>query len=198
MNVKKQVVLILRRTFIMTNLQMEIKKNRVAEVILLQVLQSIVDDKYFIEDVADNEECYHLGDVKVTDRDGNIAYYDAKNDGVIHKTGRVFCESHKYFFNTMKKHTGFMEDGNYDYLSVVDRVDKKIYILDFKILKSIYKDYKEVQTTLKDCYSYGTVIPLDECRREKALVYTINYDGDDSCYYALDVINEQGYSAIRL
>ena len=177
----------------MNNFKMEIKKNKVAEEILLQVIQSIVDDKYLVEDVSDDAECYHLGDVKLTDKDGGTVYLDAKNDGVIHKTGRVFCESHKFFFRNMKKHSGFMEDGKYDYLCVVDRNSKKIYVLDFRVLKSIYKEYRQVETTLADCYSFGTVIPLDECKKERALIYTITYDCENDSYYALDCVKEQKY-----
>jgi hypothetical protein len=177
------------------NFKKELKKNRIAEIILLQVLQSVADDKIDFVDVTDNPDLYHYGDIMGTDKNGNVTFFDAKNDGIIAKTGRVFCESHKYFFNNMKRHSGYMEDGKYDYMCVVDRKSNKIYVLDFKVLKSIYKDYKEVQTTLSDAYSYGTVIPLDECRKEKALIYTITYDGDDTGYYALDVKNEQKYGS---
>lgn len=178
-------------------LKREVKKNRIAEVILMQVLESIFDDKALVEDVADNPDCYHLGDVRVTNKTGNSFYFDAKNDGIISKTGNVFCESHKYFFKNMqKKYDGFMEDGNYDYLSVVDRVSKKIYILDFKVLKKIYPNYRRIQTTLSDCYSYGTVIPLDECKKKGALLHTINYEEEKGSYFALNMTFEQRHSTM--
>ena len=170
----------------------ELKKNRIAEVILLQVLESIYDDNALIEDVADNPDCYHLGDVMVTNRVGNTYYFDAKNDGCIHKTGNVFCESHKHFLRNMKtRHSGFMEDGNYDYLSIVDRVSKCIYILDFKVLKKIYKNYRKVQTVLEDAYCYGNVISLEECKKKGALLHTINYEEENGSYYAINMTFEQ-------
>lgn len=174
------------------NFKEELKKNRIAEVILMQVLESIYDDAAIVEDVADNPECYHLGDVRVTDKIGNSFYFDAKNDGVIHKTGNVFCETHKYFLRKMnERHTGFMEDGKYDYLSIVDRVSKKIYILDFKVLKKIHKNYRKVQTTLCDAYCHGTVISLEECKKKGALLHVINYEEEKGSYFALDMTFEQ-------
>ena len=166
----------------------EIKKNRIAEIILQEVLISIVDDKCSVEDVANNPEYYHYGDVRVTDKDGNSFYLDCKNDGVIHKTGNVFCETHKFFFRKPnERHTGFMEDGLYDYLCVVDRVSQIIYILDFSVLKKIHKNYQKVSTTLEDAYCYGNVISLDECKKKKALICKINYEEERGNYYALDV-----------
>lgn len=173
------------------NFKEELKKNRVAEIILMQVLESIYDDAALVEDVADNENCFYLGDVRVTDKIGNSFYFDAKNDGVIHKTGNVFCEDYKFFLRKMnERHNGFMSS-NYDYLSIVDRVSKKIYILDFKVLKKIYKNYRRVQTTLCDAQCHGTVIPLEECKKKGALLHVINYEEESGSYYALNMTFEQ-------
>lgn len=175
----------------------ELKKNRIAEVILKQVLESIYDDKALVDDVTDSPECYHKGDIRITDKNGNVYYLDAKNDGVIHKTQRVFCETYKYFFKDMKRHTGFMEDGLYDFLTIVDRKSEIIYILDFAVLKKIHKDYKEVESMQDDAFCYGAIIPLTECKKEKALLYTIKYEGENDSYWATDLTIHQNKDVLN-
>ena len=190
MNVEEAINFTALEAFMRNDFKKELEKNRIAEVILLQVLSSIAENMVF-EDVTNNPELFHYGDIKSTDKDGNVYYWDCKNDGVIHKTGRVFCETHKYFFRDMKRSAGFMENGKYDYLCVVDRVDGRIYILDFSVLLRIHKNYKEVKSIQSDAYCYGTVIPLNECRKQQALLYTIKYAKEGSAYFATDVICEQ-------
>jgi hypothetical protein len=178
------------------SLKSEREKNRIAEIILLKVLETVFDDIYGVYDVADNPEHYHDGDVRLVSKDGNEYFLDAKNDGCIHKTNNVFLETHKRFFSKLSEvREGFIHS-NYDYLAVVDRESKCIYILDFKKLKKLHEEnyYRRINTTLSDCYAYGVVVPLHECRDKGALICKIDYEVEGNQkdekkrnYYAIDV-----------
>ena len=87
------------------NLQYEINKNRIGETILYNVLCAMYDGRtdIKIENVACDEECYHLGDIRITNSAGKIYYFDAKNDGRINETGNVFCEDYKKFYSNSQK-----------------------------------------------------------------------------------------------
>lgn len=171
------------------NMDYETKKNRVAETILYDVCRDMYKERACeIENVADNADCYHLGDIKITDTNTGYAYYfDAKNDGVISRTGNVFCEEYKYYYeNPKERHTGFMRDGEYDFLCIVDRVSAKIYFIDFEKLKEIYKKYRMVNTKLYDAVSYGYIVPLREVERLGALAKVVAYEGN----------GEEGYKVV--
>ena len=43
--------------------------------------------------VRDNPEYFHIGDLITADGKG----WDVKDDGVIHRTGNVFCETRKHW-----------------------------------------------------------------------------------------------------
>lgn len=160
------------------NLQYEINKNRIGETILYNVLCAMYDGRtdIKIENVACDEECYHLGDIRITNSAGKIYYFDAKNDGRINETGNVFCEDYKKFYsNSQKIHSGFMRDGKYDILCVIDRIGSKIYFINFSKLKEIYKKYRFVGTELEDAISYGYVVPISEIEKIGAMEMVVDY-----------------------
>lgn len=130
------------------------------------------------ESVHDDKDLWHNGDIRMTGN-GFVKYLDVKDDGVIYRTKNVFCENYKYFHsNPNRKVNGFMSN-KYDLLGVLDDVSDVLYILDFKRLKQIYQDYEIRKSRLSDCNSYGNCVPLRDCRKKGALVFTIKYKETD-------------------
>ena len=147
---------------------------RAAEELAIKVLSKALKDTTF-ESLHDDEGKFHYGDV-LAKKGNKEKYIDIKDDGRISETGNVFCESHKYFYdNPNKKHDGFMNNSLYDYLAVLDQVRGKLYLLDFKKLKNIYKNYRLVKSDLSDCTSFGNLVPLYVCRNKGILKFEITF-----------------------
>ena len=64
---------------------------------------------------------------------------EVKNDSVIHATGNVLCEEEVFY-----KEYGYYRDGfmynDYEIYCVVSEPSRKIYVMDFKVLKEHYKE----------------------------------------------------------
>lgn len=154
-----------------TNLKKNSEVARKAEDISIELLRQLIPDKTFTS-VHDDPKCYHNGDILCSDG----TYYDAKDDGVIHRTGNVFAEELKRW-PSGKTSDGWMRNGEYDYLCVLDMVSKRLYVLDFPIFKKIYKNKnKYVQTNMGDNITHGYCVPLYKCKESGCLLYAIEYD----------------------
>lgn len=130
---------------------------------------------YQVEDVSDNRQDYHKGDLLITLPTGEKRYIEVKNDTVIATTGNILCEEEVYYKNSDYFAPGFMYR-DYDIYAVVSESERKIYFFDFSKLKEIYKRfgrYKRFNYTdqYSDCYL------LEMCRASqfKALIAKINY-----------------------
>lgn len=65
---------------------------------------------------------------------------EVKNDSCIHYSGNVLCEEEVVFFKNGERQKGnFYSD--YEIYCVADLVAHKLYFLDFKVLKKIYRVY---------------------------------------------------------
>ncbi len=161
-----------------TDFNRNVKIAKESEGIALELLAQLVPDGDFV-DVSNVSDYYHLGDI-MDAKTGR--YYDVKDDGVVHRTGNVFCEERKEW------RSGQISDGwmysNYDNLVILDGVSNHIYVLDFSILKKIYKDYRYVTTNMGDNYTSGYCVPLKACREAGAMLYESAYEYNKAwdCY----------------
>ena len=146
---------------------------REAEEITIDLLYQLIPGTKF-KSVHDDPSCFHLGDILSSDG----KYYDAKDDGVIHRTGNVFCEEQKYWRNG-KTGDGWMRNGQYDYLCVLDMIKHNLYVLDFKKLKKVYKQGRFIKTDMGDNITSGYCFPLWKCRKMGILVYETEYHYDE-------------------
>ena len=146
---------------------------REAEEITIQLLHQLIEGTKFTS-VHDDASCYHLGDILSSDG----KYYDAKDDGVIHRTGNVFCEEKKRW-NSGNITDGWMRNGEYDYLCVLDNVDHNLYVLDFEKLKKVYKQGRYIETYMGDNVTGGYCLPLWKCRKYGILLYEASYHYDE-------------------
>lgn len=154
-----------------------VKVSLEAENIAQELLEELTGQQFY--SVRSEPEFYHVGDLITIDGKG----WDVKDDGVIYRTGNVFCETRKHW-NDGTITDGWMLNGEYTYLVVLDRVDKNIYVLDFEKLKKIYKTGNpKYGINMGDNYTDGFTVSLAKCRKQNALVYEAAYDYEDMLDY---------------
>lgn len=144
-----------------------------AERIVREKLQELMP-WYTFEDVSGERQYYHKGDIRAIDKEsGDIIYIEVKDDGRIASTRNVLCEE-MVFFNS----SGFV-NGNmysdYELYSIVSQEERKIYILDFDIMKKHYKSgyYKIIPHREQTTYCY--LMPLAQLKALGAMIAEIDY-----------------------
>lgn len=99
---------------------------------------------------------------------------EVKNDEVIHKTDNVLCEEEVYYKDYDYSKLGFMYS-DYEIYCVVSEPSRKIYIIDFKILKEHYRSgqYKffDYPHQCSDTY----LLSLGVVKKYGGLIDTISY-----------------------
>ena len=133
----------------------DLEVGKAAERIVLDTFASLTTDYTFV-DVSNDSSCFYKGDIKAVAADGSEIYIEVKNDSRIADTGRVLCEEEVHYFQN-----DYCGQGNMscqcDYYCIVSEEEKRIYVLDFKILKSIYKKYGEfkvIRHAQQETYAY--------------------------------------------
>lgn len=158
----------------MSQFQNDLEKAKTAEQIALQLLQS-KNGNYRFEDISNNKEYYYKGDIKATCLTTGQEYYiDVKDDSRIAETRNILCEEENYWKDTGIYTDGFMHY-DYDYLAIVSQSTKEVYIIDFKVLKRIYKSG---QAQVKQHYendSYYYILPLSAVKRNNGLLHILTY-----------------------
>jgi hypothetical protein len=180
-----------------SNFKVDLQNSKEAEKIVLSVLAKCAfEDKYF-EDVSDIPDFWHYGDIVVRDRDGMFdCFIDVKDDSRIADTRNILCEERVYYTNNNQFKEGFMYSG-YDYIAIVSKKEKKIYIIDFKKLQKHYKEGRSM------CLSYGWqysdifLYPLDKAYKYNMVVAEIEYKeykkDSISYYYPLSIKKYDSY-----
>lgn len=150
-----------------------VKVSLEAENIAKELLEQLTGKQFY--SVRDDPTFYHVGDLITIDGAG----YDVKDDGVINWSNNVFCEVRKHWRDGTIT-DGWMLNGEYTYLVVLDRVKNNIYVLDFEKLKQIYKSGKpKYGIDMGDNYTDGFAVPLAKCRKQGILTYESKYKHDD-------------------
>ena len=151
------------------NFQHNVDVSFEAEEIAKELLEQLTHQKFYT--VRDEPDWFHVGDLTTIEGKG----YDVKDDGIIHKSGNVFCEVKKHWLNGQTT-DGWMLNGEYDYLVILDQIGKNIYVLDFEKLKKIYKSgYPKYNIKMGDNYTDGYAVPLKRCRAQGIIVYEASY-----------------------
>ena len=158
----------------------DLKKAKVGEEIVLDVLKNATNEWIFTN-VSEDEEYYYKGDIEAWNIDVGCLYIDVKMDSRIAQTGNVLCEKKVYSYKDKKYHKGNL-DSDYDDLAIISVEAKKIWIIDFNVLK---KHYKEGRAYSKDHYdnngnlsqkTIGTLCSLKQIKKWGGLLYEIEYD----------------------
>ena len=146
---------------------------RSAEKIALEQL-ALCYPQYRFEDVSTDSSCYYKGDIKATNANGAVRYFEIKGDSRIAETGNILCEYGNYF-KTTNKFTGGAMNNNTDFYCVVSQQARRIYVFKFEVLAKNYKcgKHKIIHHTENDCYCY--LLPIATAEALGALITTIDY-----------------------
>lgn len=174
-----------------SNFKVDLKNSKEAEKIVLQILAKCALFEYKFEDVADIPEFWHYGDIVAYDRDGMFdCFIDVKDDSRIADTHNILCEESVYYTNSNQFKEGFMYS-EYDYIAIVSKKEKKIYIIDFKELQKHYKEGRSMRLSYSWQYSDVFLYPLTKAYKFNIVVAEIEYKeykkDSISYYYPLSI-----------
>ena len=157
----------------LTNFYADLERGKAAEQIALNVLQDF-SDYWTLESVSDVKECRYLGDIKATYITGNVQYIEVKDDSRIADTKNILCEEENYIKDSDYYIKGNMSC-NGDLYAIVSQSERKIYLLDYKKLREIYKkgEFKVINHAQQITYCY--LLALSTAKRYGALITVLNY-----------------------
>lgn len=164
----------------MNNFYNNLTEGKKAERYVASILADYYNGRKIIKNVSDEVTARNKGDLLLTNIcDGKEYYCDVKNDSLIWKSGNFFIEE-----KIERKDSGITEDGwihkDYDILIVLDRVSNKIYILNCKRLREIYKNISEkcIRTWNSDekAYNTGYLLKINTARRNGLIFKELDYD----------------------
>lgn len=160
----------------LANFTRDLGIGRRAEVIALEVFRQLTNDFTF-EDVANQKEYYHIGDIKAIEKaTGDSFFLEIKNDSRIADTHNVLCEDSVYYYRDGVTKQGNMYNQGTRYYCVVSERERKIYMIDFFILQSIYKKRgRFIRIPHAEQESNCYLVSLKTLEEAGALKGTINY-----------------------
>ena len=129
---------------------------------------------YTFENVADKPEYYYKGDIIATNSTtGKITMIEVKNDSRTGESRNILCEE-----LIASTESGF-RDGNfyndYEIYCVVCEDTREIIVMDFAILKQIYKQGQYVEIPHYHSTTYAFLLPIGTIERNGGLIKIINY-----------------------
>lgn len=136
------------------NFFFDLENAKSGERIVLDTFSKIASG-YTFEDVSNERQYYHKGDIKATAANGATYFIEVKTDSRIADTKNVLCEEEVYYCDNDYFSKGNMYS-DYQIYCVVSEKDKKIYVIDFKTLKENYKkgSYKVIPHYDQTTYCY--------------------------------------------
>ena len=151
----------------------DLREAQKAEQLVLRTLQERTNDYTFLA-IGTEREYFHKGDIKVVANNGKENFIEVKNDSVIYKTGNILLEDEVYY-----KDNDWYGKGNlhsdYEYYAIVSEQERRIYILDFSILREASRlgEYKVIEHPSQITYCY--LLPLGIAKAKGAVITTLNY-----------------------
>lgn len=152
---------------------LDLEDARKVEDLVRETFSGMTSD-YTFEDVSKERQYFHKGDIRATAADGRQIYIEVKNDGRIADTGNVLCEEENFFYDSGAYVKGnFYSD--YEIYCVVSQEERKIYVMDFKVLKANYKkgEFKAIRHPEQISYCY--LLPLYIVKRYNGLIAEVSY-----------------------
>lgn len=152
----------------------DLENAREAELLVRDVLASLASE-YTFTWVGDQKEYRYRGDIIAAAANGKEIFIEVKDDECIASTKRVLCEEENFIKDGEYFLKGGMQNQT-DIYCIVSKSERRFYVIDFQILKSLYKKYGEFKViyhTEQDTYCYL----LDLCRVKQfdGLITIINY-----------------------
>lgn len=156
------------------NFYSDMRQARGAELIVKESLSQLTD-AYTFEDVANEREYRHKGDILAIERaTGKRVFIEVKDDSCIARTRNVLCEESVWFEDDQEMRAGNMHCDSHIYC-VVSQQERRIYVLDFETLKRNYKKgiYKVIPHPKQTTYCY--LCSLHQVAEWGAGICTIDY-----------------------
>lgn len=156
-----------------SNFFIDLNEARAAERIVKDTFASLASG-YTFENVANQREYFYRGDIKATAADGREIFIEVKDDSRIADTGNVLCEYEVYYKENGCFGKGNMKS-NYDIYCVVSQSERKIYVIDFAILKANYTKgtHKIIYHFDQDTYCY--LLPIGTIKKLGGLIDIVSY-----------------------
>lgn len=152
----------------------DLEKAREAEKFIYELFSQMSDD-YNFENVGDQREYFHKGDIKAIHKEsGREIFIEVKDDSRIHVTKNILCEEEIYFKDNDYWEKGCMHS-EYDIYVVISRESRQVYVIDFKKLRKFYKDgeFKVMDHASQTNYCY--LYPLGDAAARGALIESFSY-----------------------
>ncbi len=147
-----------------------------AERLVEMYFRLLADQTYDFRNVSEDPDYYYKGDLLALDSTGREIGIEIKDDSRIAETGNILCEESVYYIDSGYEGKGNMSC-DYDIYCIVSKTEKKIYILDFKKLRKIYKVFgiaKEIPHS--DQITYCFLVPLWVAKKQGCFVAEIDYN----------------------
>lgn len=160
------------------NFEKDLAAAKEAEYLVEKYFRLLGSDTYEFRNVSEDSDYYYIGDLLAFDADGRRLGIEVKDDSRIAETGNVLCEERVYYIHGDYEGKGNMQS-NYDIYCIVSKSEKKIYIIDFKKLKKIYRTFgmlKEIPHPDQITYCY--LLPLYVIKQQGAFIAEIDYSGE--------------------
>ena len=157
----------------LSNFYEDLNNAKTAELMVRDLFASLTD-QYTFDAVGDQREYFYRGDIRATTPSGKEIFIEVKDDSVIHKTGNILCEDEVYYKQYDYYGKGNMQS-DYDIYCVVSKPARKIYVLDFKVLKEIYTKGEFKMIDHYDQTTYCYLLPIGRAKQWKALLNTIEF-----------------------
>lgn len=152
----------------------DLENARGAEFLTLSLLEKLTND-YEFYDMTQDRSWRYKGDIKaVCKATGKVIGIDVKDDSRIAETKNILCEEENYI-----KDGGYFIKGNmqsdYDVIAIVSQPERKIYFIDFEILKQNYKkgEFRIIKHYDQDTYCY--LLPIGIIKKRGGLIAAIEY-----------------------
>ena len=155
------------------NFKRDLERGKAAEQLVLEVLNDYYEG-WEVESVSDDRSCFYKGDLKATYTTGTVCYIEVKDDSRIADTKKILCEEEVYIKETDCTIAGNMS-GSGDLYVIVSQQERKLYILDYKRLREIYRkgDFKIINHPQQLSYCY--LLELCRAKQFGALLTVLNY-----------------------
>lgn len=142
-----------------TDFYKDLNNARKAEA-LVALIFSMCTNKYKFDNVGDIREYFYKGDIKATAADGREIFIEVKDDSRIADTHNVLCEYGNYYKESRTYGKGNMQ-AEYDIYCINSKSERRIYVIDFAILKANYKLGRSKIIYHDEQDTYCTLLPLE-------------------------------------
>ncbi|MEA5012911.1 MAG: hypothetical protein VB100_14455 [Angelakisella sp.] len=127
----------------------------------------LVTRGFAVEDKSD-DKLYRKIDVDlVLHKNGKDYLLEVKSDNLMHRTGNVFIEDCMY--RKTGTYDGWMHYCQADVLCCYDTVNKFAYMLKWKDIKPIVKNFRRIKfwNQVDQCYGAGYLVPLSYLKQNE-------------------------------